>query len=249
MRSIDMKYSVLMPVYRKENPFYFYRAALSMMKQSVSPDEFVLVCDGPLTEELDAVIRKLEETWSEQVKIVRLPENRGIGPALAAGVESCRNNLIARMDSDDIACPERCEKQLVQFRGNPALALASGAIAEFEMDSLEKAANMQWTIDTPKEPVEIPEDCCITGTRTLPCGYEEILIFARKRNPMNHMAVMMRRDAVLAVGNYRAVKGAEDYELWVRMLQAGYRAENLPDVLVYARTGNGMMQKWIFDIS
>ena len=108
------------------------------------------------------------------------------------------------MDSDDIACPERCEKQLVQFRGNPALALASGAIAEFEMDSLEKAANMQWTIDTPKEPVEIPEDCCITGTRTLPCGYEEILIFARKRNPMNHMAVMMRRDAVLAVGNYRA---------------------------------------------
>ena len=203
MRSIDMKYSVLMPVYRKENPFYFYRAALSMMKQSVSPDEFVLVCDGPLTEELDAVIRKLEETWSEQVKIVRLPENRGIGPALAAGVESCRNNLIARMDSDDIACPERCEKQLVQFRGNPALALASGAIAEFEMDSLEKAANMQWTIDTPKEPVEIPEDCCITGTRTLPCGYEEILIFARRRNPMNHMAVMMRRDAVLAVGNYR----------------------------------------------
>ena len=72
MRSLDMKYSVLMPVYRKENPFYFYRAALSMMKQSVSPDEFVLVCDGPLTEELDAVIRKLEETWSEQVKIVRL---------------------------------------------------------------------------------------------------------------------------------------------------------------------------------
>lgn len=113
MRSIDMKYSVLMPVYRKENPFYFYRAALSMMKQSVSPDEFVLVCDGPLTEELDAVIRKLEETWSEQVKIVRLPENRGIGPALAAGVESCRNNLIARMDSDDIACPERCEKQQI----------------------------------------------------------------------------------------------------------------------------------------
>ena len=107
MRSLDMKYSVLMPVYRKEYPSYFYRAALSMMKQSVPPDEFVLVCDGPLTEELDAVIRELEETWFEQVKVVRLPEDRGIGPALAVGVESCRNNLIARMDSDDIACPER----------------------------------------------------------------------------------------------------------------------------------------------
>ena len=64
MRSLDMKYSVLMPVYRKENPFYFYRAALSMMKQSVSPDEFVLVCDGPLTEELDAVIRTGENRAS-----------------------------------------------------------------------------------------------------------------------------------------------------------------------------------------
>ena len=71
MRSLDMKYSVLMPVYRKENPSYFYRAAFSMMKQSVPPDEFVLVCDGPLTEELDAVIRELEETWFEQVKVVR----------------------------------------------------------------------------------------------------------------------------------------------------------------------------------
>ena len=243
MRSGDMKYSVLMPVYRKENPLYFYRAAVSMMEQSVPPDEFVLVCDGPLTEELDAVIRKLEETWSEQIKIVRLPENRGVGPALAAGVNICRNALIARMDSDDIASPDRCERQLAQFHDNPALALASGAIAEFEMDSLEKAANMQWMIDMPEEPVGIPDDCCITGIRTLPCSYEEILAFARRRNPMNHMAVMMRRDAVLAVGNYHAVKGAEDYELWVRMLQAGYQAENLPDVLVYARTGNGMMQR------
>lgn len=243
MKGFDMKYSVLMPVYRKEHPAYFYRAALSMMEQSVPPDEFVLVCDGPLTEELDAEIEKLEETWSERMKTVRLPENRGVGPALAAGVESCRNNLIARMDSDDIACLDRCEKQLAQFQGNPALALASGAIAEFGMDSLEKAANMQWTIDTPEEPTGIPKDCSITGTRALPCSYEAILAFARRRNPMNHMAVMMRRDAVLAVGNYHAVNGAEDYDLWVRMLQAGYQAENLPDVLVYARTGNGMMQR------
>ncbi len=243
MKCFDMKYSVLMPVYRKENPVYFYRAALSMMEQSVPPDEFVLVCDGPLTKELDAVIEKLEEAWSERMNTVRLPENRGVGPALAAGVEICRNDLIARMDSDDIASPERCEKQLAQFHGNPALALASGAIAEFETDSQEEAANMQGTIDASEAPVGIPEDGSITGTRTLPCSYEEILAFARRRNPMNHMAVMMRRDAVLAVGNYHAVKGAEDYELWVRMLQAGYQAENLPDVLVYARTGNGMMQR------
>ena len=83
----------------------------------------------------------------------------------------------------------------------------------------------------------------ITGIRSLPCQYKEILTFARKRNPMNHMAVMMRRSAVLAVGNYHPVPGAEDYELWVRLLQAGYKAENLSDILVYARTDNGMIKR------
>ena len=126
------------------------------------------------------------------------------------------------MDSDDIASPDRCEKQLRLFKEqmgkNGRFALASGAIAEFQ---------------------ESPEH--ITGIRKLPCKYEEILAFARSRNPMNHMAVMMRRSAVLAVGNYHPIRGAEDYELWVRLLQAGYLAANLPDILVYARTDNGMI--------
>ncbi|WP_294340227.1 glycosyltransferase [uncultured Clostridium sp.] len=221
VRPIDgMKYSVLMPVYDKENPAYFQKAAASMLEQTAAPDEFVLVCDGPLNNALEAVIKTMTERWPDIVKIVRLPECGGIARALAIGVETCRNEWIARMDSDDIACPDRCEKQLRRIEQNKnaqaELALISGAIAEFEAGR-------------------------ITGTRSLPCKYEEILRFAKKRNPMNHMAVMMRRSAVLAVGNYHPVRGAEDYELWVRLLQAGYRAENLPDILVYARTDNGMI--------
>lgn len=221
VRPIDgMKYSVLMPVYDKENPAYFQKAAASMLEQTAAPDEFVLVCDGPLNNALEAVIKTMTERWPDIVKIVRLPECGGIARALAIGVETCRNEWIARMDSDDIACPDRCEKQLRRIEQNKnaqvELALISGAIAEFEAGR-------------------------ITGTRSLPCNYDEILRFAKKRNPMNHMAVMMRRSAVLAVGNYHPVRGAEDYELWVRLLQAGYRAENLPDILVYARTDNGMI--------
>ena len=243
------KYSVLMPVYDKENPAYFYRAVDSMMEQTVLPDEFVLVCDGPLTEKLDQKIVQFEQKWPGKFKVLRLPERGGISRALAAGVEACRNEWIARMDSDDIACPGRCEKQMAFIRNRARegenLALLSGTIAEFVSGPSEKR-----TADEDKtgqgtglddENRELPDREQITGFRMLPYKYEEILSYAHRRNPMNHMAVMMRRSAVLAAGNYHPIQGAEDYDLWVRMLQAGYRAENLPDVLVYARTDNGMI--------
>lgn len=242
-------YSVLMPVYHKENPEYFYRAAASMMEQTASPDEFVLVCDGPLTEALERQIERIRRKWPETLKVIRMPECGGISLALAVGVEACRNEWIARMDSDDIACTERCEKQMAfiqnRAREGKKLALLSGTIAEFASGSSEKRRadedKTEQSAGLDDEKRELPDREQITGFRTLPCKYEEILSYARRRNPMNHMAVMMRRSAVLAVGNYHPIQGAEDYDLWARMIQAGYRAENLPDVLVYARTDNGMI--------
>ena len=165
------------------------------------------------------------------------------------------------MDSDDIACPDRCEKQLKRYAEEAAgkslgkkaeqgkLGLLSGKIAEFAAAEVSEQENVD-NLNAPDRG-EIGSGMNgklfppgrITGIRSLPCQYKEILTFARKRNPMNHMAVMMRRSAVLAVGNYHPVPGAEDYELWVRLLQAGYKAENLPDILVYARTDNGMIKR------
>ena len=257
-----MKYSVLMPVYHKENPEYFYQAAASMMNQTIPPDEFVLVCDGPLTPGLDETVQTIDREWPGVLQVLRLPVRGGIAQALAAGVEVCRNEWIARMDSDDIACPDRCEKQLRRYAEEAAvrssgkkaepgeLGLLSGKIAEF---TTAEAVPAQENLDNLNAPdrneigsemkEKLPFPGRITGIRALPCQYDEILTFAKKRNPMNHMAVMMRRSAVLAAGNYHPVSGAEDYELWVRLLQAGYRAENLPDILVYARTDNGMIKR------
>ena len=244
-------YSVLMPVYHKENPEYFYQAAVSMMEQTISPDEFVLVCDGPLTEALERQIEQISRNWPETLKVIRMPECGGISRALAAGVKACQNEWIARMDSDDIACPDRCEKQMAFIRSRSRegkdLALLSGMIAEFvsgqpvRRTTDEDKTGQSTGLDD--EYRKLPDREQITGFRMLPCKYEEILSYAHRRNPMNHMAVMMRRSAVLAVGNYHPIQGAEDYDLWVRMLQAGYRAENLPNVLVYARTDNGMIRR------
>lgn len=216
-------YSVLMAVYGKEQASWFQKAAESMMTQTVSPSEFVLVCDGPLTKELETVIRYLDARYQGILKILRLKENKGLGEALRQGVLLCSHELVARMDSDDIACPDRCEKQLQLFQNNKNLAFCSGTIAEFS-DEREICTSAK------------------TGMRKrqLPCSHREIKAFAKKRNPMNHMAVMFRKSAVLQSGNYRSIEGAEDYDLWARMLMQGFQAANLPDVLVWARIGNGM---------
>lgn len=216
-------YSVLMSVYGKEQAGWFQKAAESMMSQTVMPSEFVLVCDGPLTKELDAVIDYLDVRYQGILKVLRLKENKGLGEALRQGVLLCSHELVARMDSDDIACPKRCEKQLQLFQEHKTLAFCSGTIAEFS-DERELYTSAK------------------TGMRKrqLPCSHREIEAFAKKRNPMNHMAVMFRKSAVLKSGNYRSIEGVEDYDLWARMLMQGFQAANLPDVLVWARIGNGM---------
>ena len=229
MNSMDQNgkaYSVLMSVYGKENSVWFKKAAESMLNQTAPPDEFVLICDGPLTEELETAVEELDRSYPGMFQILRLKENVGLGEALRQGILLCRNELVARMDSDDIACPDRCRQQLELFQKIPELAFSSGTIAEF-FDERD---------------LEFSETAALR-LRMLPQSHEEIVSYAKKRNPMNHMAVMLKKSAVLQAGNYQSAEGLEDYDLWSRMLQLGFRAGNLKETLVWARIGNGMEQR------
>lgn len=208
------KYSVLMSVYHKENAEHFRQAIDSMFGQTLMLSDFVLVCDGPLTPALDAVIAQFQTQYPEVFRVLRLPENKGLGIALNEGLAICRYELVARMDSDDISVPDRCRIQCEQFAADPELAVASGMIQEFE--------------DTPD---------VISGKRALPCSHEDICKLSRKRSPFNHPAVMYRKSAVLKVGGYRGdYLFLEDYDLWVRLLQAGMKGANLDIPLLYMRT-------------
>lgn len=205
-------YSVLMSVYRGANPSFFAVAVQSMLNQTVPTDDFVIVCDGPLTEALDQVIEGFVNKYPELFHIVRLDENIGIGGAGNVGIKACGNDLIAKMDADDIALPDRCEKQLRRFAEEPKLAVLGGYIREFETDP-EKAFSV----------------------RSVPLSNEEIRHFARRRQPFNNMTVMYRRSVVMSIGGYRKLRRGEDYDMYIRLLHAGYYAENLEDVLVNAR--------------
>lgn len=212
-------YSVLMAVYKKEDPVFFRQSIESMMNQTLPFSDFVLVCDGPLTRELNSVIQWAQEKLGERLQCIRLKENRGLGNALRAGIPRCRCSVIARMDSDDISRPDRCEKQF-RILEKDGYSIVSGTLQEF---------------------AETPGD--LQRFRILPRTSAEIRDYAQKRNPFNHPCVMYRREAVLKAGNYQDFPGFEDYCLWVRMLINGAEGYNIQEPVLDMRTGNGMYSR------
>ena len=213
-------YSVLMSVYVKEKPMFLRTAMDSIWNQTVGTDDFVLVCDGPLTDELNEVVSEMEAAHSGTLHVVRLDKNGGLGNALNIGIRQCRNELVARMDSDDISRPDRCERQLRVFAEHPDVSICSGIVEEFTTSP---------TI--------------IEAKRVPPETQEEILAFARKRNPFNHPCVMYKKSAVEAAGGYQDFYLLEDYYLWVRMLMAGNHGYNLQEPLLWMRAGSEMYKR------
>lgn len=214
------KYSVLMSLYKKEHPEYLRLALDSMINQTVKPDEIILVEDGPLTEELYAVVKEYKERYPELFHVVVNKKNLGLGLALNVGLKACRNELVARMDTDDISKPDRCEKQLRFFSKHPSVTILGGQIEEF--------------ITSPEE---------VVGKRVVPQTNRELKEFMKKRCPFNHMTVMFKKSDILEAGNYKDWFCNEDYYLWIRLALKGYKFANLPDTFVNTRVGPDMYQR------
>lgn len=212
-------YSVLMSVYVKEKPEYLRTAMESIWNQSMKTDDFVLVCDGPLTADLDVVIEQAEKEHPE-LTVVRLEKNLGLGKALNHGIKHCKNELVARMDSDDISRTDRCERQLEIFRKYPEISICSGTVEEFS------------------ESTDL-----IESRRVVPEKQNDILAFARKRNPFNHPCVMYKKTAVEDAGGYQDFFLLEDYYLWIRMLQKGFTGYNIQQPLLWMRAGSEMYKR------
>lgn len=210
-------FSVLMSVYKKEEPAFLDKALESIENQTRQPDQIVLVEDGPVTIELNDVIKKHSNEFSSKYDVVKLPYNRGLGLALQTGVKHCRNEWIARMDSDDISVPNRFELQLKAVAKNPQLAIVGGQIDEFA--------------------VEISN---VIGKRSVPTKQEDIYQFIKWRSPFNHPTVMLNKSAITEVGSYKANGKLEDYFLWSKVIIAEYPVLNLPEVLVHMRVDRGM---------
>ncbi|HRW18356.1 MAG TPA: glycosyltransferase [Dermatophilaceae bacterium] len=204
--------SALLAVWAGDRPEWVDEALRSLQAQTRPADQIVVVEDGPIADELSLVLDDAGQRLP--ITRVRLPHNRGLSDALQAGLPACEHELVARVDADDICVPERFERQLAAFAAQPELAALGGFCAEF--------------VDDPMRPYAI---------RTVPVGADEVDRVARWRSPLNHPTVMLRRSAVLAVGGYDGFVGIEDYYLWAKLIVAGYRIDNLAEVLVRQRAG------------
>lgn len=212
------KYSVLMSVYIKEKPEYLRESIRSMAEQSVPPDDFVIVCDGQLTSALYGVIDDFKEKYPF-IKVIRTEHSMGLASALTTGLRHCKNDIVARMDSDDIAFPDRMKLQLETFKSKKA-DIISGTVAEFD----ETSDN-------------------ILEYKELPSSAAHIKKYARRRNPFNHPCTVFSKQQVNRAGGYQECRWFEDYYLWLRMLERGCRAYNIKQPILYMRAGKGMYSR------
>lgn len=215
-----LKFSVLMPIYIKENPQYLSRALDSILiSQTIKPTEVIIVEDGPLTSVLYETLENYQSLFPDVIKIFKLKNNMGMGFAMNHGLNKCNYDWIFRMDSDDIASSMRFEKQLAIIKTNKYDVIGS-SIQEFnhEVGDLKRF-------------------------RVMPEEHKKIIRMMKTRNPINHMTVAYRKTMALKAGGYWDRRYFEDYNLWYEMHKIGARFYNIKESLVYARIGNNMVAR------
>lgn len=222
MEQKKMKYSVLMSVYKNDNPEFLKIALESVYeKQTRKPDEVVIVFDGPISENLHAVLNEFQKGKEGIVKFYPQEENKGLGEALRIGSEKCTGDYIFRMDSDDYSDPKRFETQIKYLEEHPEIDVLGSDIAEFDKS---------------------PDESHLRR-RVCYAEYDDIVKMSKSRNPMNHVSVCIKKSALFKAGGYIPLRYVEDYYLWVRMIGNGLKLANINETLVYVRVGNGFADR------
>tara|TARA_R100000365_G_C2745788_1_gene74796 strand:- start:2846 stop:3643 length:798 start_codon:yes stop_codon:yes gene_type:complete len=198
-----------MSVYAKERPNYLAEALESLVHQTRPPDEIVLVEDGPITDSLTEVI----DGFRDMLPICSVPlaRNMGLGAALTSGLMAATGDLVARLDTDDHAMPERFARQLAAFASQPELDIVGSYATEMDAEGV------------------------LGKVRAMPLDHEQIYrtLWA---NPIIHPSVMFRREPIISIGGYSAeALRCEDYELWIRAAETGLKFANIAEPLIEYR--------------
>ncbi|MCH4826790.1 glycosyltransferase [Planococcus halocryophilus] len=205
------KYSVLMSVYKKEKPENLRQSLISVYDQTIEPDEVILIKDGPLTEELESIIAVFVKKYTT-FNVYALKKNSGLGVALNYGLEYCNNEIVFRMDTDDISLKDRARIQLEYLQKNPNVDILGSYVEEFIGNEGESKY-----------------------IKKVPLFDNQIKKTFKKKNSMNHPTVVFKKSIVKKVGGYIELKLNEDYYLWIRLVEKGYTFANIDKPLVKMR--------------
>ncbi|WP_320820871.1 glycosyltransferase [Thalassolituus sp.] len=215
-----MSFSILMSVYSQDNPDYFDKALRSVLvNQTLAPDELVLVIDGPLGSKAENIIQYWIGQSQVPIRLLRKPKNEGLAKALNDGLDLCSNELVFRMDADDISLESRFSRQYTFMLENPDVDVLGAFISEFGDDESE-----------------------VLSIRKVPVRHGDICKFAKARNPISHPVVCFRKSGVVVAGGYPLMY-PEDYMLWINMIQMGAKFANIPEVLLKMRTGESFIKR------
>ena len=214
-------YSVLMSVYKGENTEYFRASMDSLCNQTHPASQIVLVCDGSLGDELDMIVSEYKDKLGDILDVVQLPENKGTAYCANIGLKACKNEYIMKMDSDDVCKSNRAEKQMSYLTDKPYIDILGSYIEEF------KSA-----------------DNTVIGVRQTPTTHEEIVKFAKRRAPFNNQTLVYKKEYAEKIGGYsNDLVRCEDYDFMVRMLMAGAKSANIPEVLVRYRVDKNNLKR------
>jgi glycosyltransferase involved in cell wall biosynthesis len=211
-------YSVILPVYKNDKPEFFRRAIDSILNQTIKSNDIIIICDGRIPSELDKLVTNYGK--EPNVNVIRIEQPLGLWNAINVGIKNSKNELIARMDSDDISVSNRAALQLAAFDDDAALSIVGGQIAEFENS---------------------PDN--VIAYRKVSTNHDDIVRFSKRRSPFNHPTVMYKKSCLLQLAGYNRLSKTEDYDLWLRMLSEGYKAKNLDQVLLYYRVNNAAISR------
>ena len=211
-------FSVLMACYKNDNPQHLKIAIDSVFDSSILPNELIIVVDGPVPNQIEIILENCCDNF-QQIELIRLPKNVGLGVALNFGLNKCSHNLIARMDADDINCYNRFKNLLYEFENDSDLVICGTFIEEFI------------------------EDSNIKLIRKVPLSKKNIISRGKFRNPFNHVTVMFDKLKIIEVGSYENVPFFEDYYLWLKLITKDFKMKNIDCIGVNVRAGSDMVKR------
>lgn len=205
--------SVIMSVYN-ESPEMLQKAMISILEQTYTNFEFIIVIDNPQETILKEIIYKSKKADS-RIKVIENKNNIGLAESLNKAINISQGKYIARMDADDISFKERLEKQLDFLEKNRTYDV----VYSTKLDINIKGEIVSFVLTVPKSDILLWKSL----------SYGSMIV---------HPSVLMRAEQLKEVGCYNNLYTSQDYDLWVRMRMHGCRFHCIEEPLLYYRVRN-----------
>ncbi len=222
--------SVIMSVYN-ENEKELRESIDSILKQSYSNIEFIIVCDNPNNVTVRHVLNSIND---ERVKIIINDKNLGLVKSLNIALKQVSGEYIARMDADDISLADRVENQLEYLLIND-LDLVGGYVELIN----EKGDSFNRVMRAPS-------------------AHKRIVKYMKSGSCIFHPTWLVKKDVYFKLNGYRMIPHCEDYDFLLRAIKQGFKLGNVPRVeLKYRiressisnsnRNSQFLVRMWIYD--